>query len=61
MVPAIPEDMTNYREVENIYEDLADMPLGSAQNYPDIKTTVLWSVIEKTLANQHSVVTRGIF
>ena len=41
VVPAIPEDMTNYREVENIYEDLADMPLGSAQNYPDIKTTVL--------------------
>ena len=27
--------------LENIYEDPAEIPLGSARNYPDIKTTVL--------------------
>ena len=37
----IPGDLTKYRSIENIYEDPAEMPLGSAKNYPDIKTTVL--------------------
>jgi len=34
-------DLTKYVDVENIYEDPAEMPLGSAKNYPDVKTTVL--------------------
>ena len=34
-------DSNKYVDVENIYEDPAEMPLGSAKNYPDVKTTVL--------------------
>lgn len=43
VITGVPEDMSRYVDVEpeNIYEDLADMPLGSAHNYPDVKTTVL--------------------
>ena len=41
VIPDVPEDLTKYRDVEHIYEDPAEIPLGSAQNYPDIKTTVL--------------------
>ena len=41
VIPDTPEDLTKYREIENIYEDPAEIPLGSAKNYPDIKTTVL--------------------
>merc|ERR1711874_108426 len=40
VIPGTPEDLTNYRDVDNIYEDPAEIPLGSAKNYPDIKTTV---------------------
>ena len=36
-----PSDLTKYRDVENIYEDPAEVPLGSGANYPDIKTTEL--------------------
>lgn len=43
-ITVVPEELLDnvrYRDVENIYEDLADMPLGGAKNYPDVKTTVL--------------------
>lgn len=36
-----PESSEKYLDIENIYEDPAEVPLGSAQNYPDVKTTVL--------------------
>ena len=36
-----PENSEKYLDIENIYEDPAEVPLGSARNYPDVKTTVL--------------------
>ena len=41
VVTYTPESSEKYLDIENIYEDPADLPLGSAQNYPDVKTTVL--------------------
>lgn len=41
VLPTEPSDPTKYRDIENIYEDPEEMPLGRHQNYPDIKTTVL--------------------
>jgi hypothetical protein len=41
VVPVKPSDLTLYRDIENIYEDPAEVPLGGGSHYPDIKTTVL--------------------
>ena len=34
-------DDAKFMDVENIYQELEELPLGSSTNYPDIKTTVL--------------------
>ena len=34
-------DDAKFLDVENIYQELEELPLGSSANYPDIKTTVL--------------------
>ena len=38
-----PYDTSTLRdvEVENIYQELEELPLGKSTNYPDVKTTVL--------------------
>ena len=40
-IPIQDYDSTNLKDVENIYQSLEELPLGSSANYPDVKTTVL--------------------